>query len=80
LLQADPVARPAKPSAAPRRSSNEGPIVTALGFGMASIIGLTIGYYLLCFFYPHANFLQLSPGWFPWKVEQTQQADPSQEP
>jgi len=70
LLQADPNLHSATPSIPPRRSGAKGPIVTTVGFGLSAIVGLAIGYYVLCYANPNGNFLHLPPGWFPWKVEQ----------
>jgi len=73
LLQADPNPHPVSSPIPVRRSSSKGPIVTTVGFGISAIVGLAIGYYVLCYANPKGNFLQLPPSWFPWKVEQADQ-------
>ncbi|HEV3006004.1 MAG TPA: Hsp70 family protein, partial [Pirellulales bacterium] len=70
LLQGDAALRPAAPGAPSQRRSSPNQFLGAVGIGIAAIIGLAIGYYALCFMNPGANFLHLSPGWFPWKMEQ----------
>jgi hypothetical protein len=39
------------------------------GFGLSAVIGLVLGYYILCYIMPEGNFLGLPPGMFPWKIE-----------
>ncbi len=39
------------------------------GFGLSAVVGLILGYYILCYIKPQGNFLGLPPGMFPWKVE-----------
>ncbi|HEV3021937.1 MAG TPA: Hsp70 family protein, partial [Pirellulales bacterium] len=70
LLQGDAALRPAAPGAPSQRRNSRNQFLGAVGIGIAAIIGLAIGYYALCFMNPGANFLHLSPGWFPWKMEQ----------
>ena len=53
-----------------KRSQQTAAIVNVSGFLFASLLGLTIGYYVLCYVNPSGNFLQLSPSWFPWSMEQ----------
>ena len=69
LLQADPNPRTVTSTIPSRRSSSKASIVTTVGFGISAIVGLAIGYYVLCYVNPKGNFLHLSPNWFPWKVE-----------
>ncbi|HUY87551.1 MAG TPA: Hsp70 family protein [Pirellulales bacterium] len=53
-----------------RRSKQIAAIVNVSGFLFASLLGLTIGYYVLCYVNPSGNFLQLPPSCFPWNMEQ----------
>ena len=53
-----------------RRSRQVTAVVNALGFVFASLLGLAIGYYVLCFVNPQGNFLNLSQSYFPWSIEQ----------
>ena len=64
-------AAPARASAGPpSRSRGSGKLVVAAGFGLSAIIGLVLGYYILCYIIgPEGNFLGLPPDMFPWKVE-----------
>jgi molecular chaperone DnaK len=65
LLQAD--APPATSTTKmPPRKSGAGPLVTVIGFGLSAVIGLVIGYYILCYLSPSGNFLGLPPNWFLW--------------
>ena len=53
-----------------RRSKQVTAVVNVLGFVFASLLGLAIGYYVLCFVNPQGNFLNLPQSWFPWTIEQ----------
>ncbi|HEV3024018.1 MAG TPA: Hsp70 family protein, partial [Pirellulales bacterium] len=59
------------------RSSSSGNVVVVAGFGLSAVIGLVLGYYILCYIMPEGNFLGLPPGMFPWKIE-TPAAQPGQ--
>jgi molecular chaperone DnaK len=60
---------PAKTVRPVRRSRRLAATVNVLGFLLSSLLGLAIGYYMLCYVNPKGNFLQLPPNWFPWTVE-----------
>ena len=60
---------PAKTVRPVRRSRRLAATVNVLGFLLSSLLGLAIGYYVLCYVNPKGNFLQLPPNWFPWTVE-----------
>jgi hypothetical protein len=53
-----------------RRSKHAATIVNVLGFLFSSLLGLAIGYYVLCYVNPQGNFLNLPASWFPWNMEQ----------
>lgn len=53
-----------------RRTSRLATLVNVSGFLLSSLLGLAIGYYVLCYVNPKGNFLNLSPDWFPWRMEQ----------
>ncbi|HET6879698.1 MAG TPA: Hsp70 family protein [Pirellulales bacterium] len=69
LLQPGPASAPSSAKRTPVRKSNSGGIVTVVGFGLSAVVGLVLGYYILCYINPQGNFLGLPPNWFPWKVE-----------
>ncbi|HUY34048.1 MAG TPA: Hsp70 family protein [Pirellulales bacterium] len=69
LLTAEANPRTVPSSKAPRRAGGKAAMITTVGFGISAIIGLSIGYYVLCYLNPKGNFLQLPPGWFPFKIE-----------
>ncbi|HVA50834.1 MAG TPA: Hsp70 family protein [Pirellulales bacterium] len=69
---AAPLAAPSPPATStpriqPRKSTSG--MVSVVGFGLSAVIGLVLGYYILCWLNPSGNFLGLPPGLFPWKVE-----------
>ncbi|HEV3340887.1 MAG TPA: Hsp70 family protein [Pirellulales bacterium] len=51
------------------RSRGSGNMVVVIGFGLSAVVGLVLGYYILCYIKPQGNFLGLPPEMFPWKVE-----------
>jgi molecular chaperone DnaK len=53
-----------------RRTNYLGAMINVSGFLLSSLLGLIIGYYVLCYVNPKGNFLHLPPNWFPWQVEQ----------
>ena len=52
----------------PSKSSSSG-LLTLIGFALAAVAGLMLGYYILCYLNPTGNFLGLPPDWFPWQIE-----------
>jgi molecular chaperone DnaK len=54
-----------------RRGKHAGVVLNVAGFLLSSLLGLAIGYYVLCYVNPKGNFLNLPPNWFPWQVEQS---------
>lgn len=62
-------AAPSTPRKAPVRRRQSGGLVAVTGFALSAIIGLVLGYYILCYINPQGNFLHLPPKWFPWKIE-----------
>ena len=51
------------------RKSGSGSMMTVVGFGLSAVVGLILGYYILCYINPQGNFLGVPPGWFPWNVQ-----------
>jgi hypothetical protein len=60
--------RPPAPGKAVMRKSGLAAPITAIGVVLSALLGLALGYYLLVFLRPEANFLDLSPDWFPWEL------------
>lgn len=58
----------------PLRKSATSGMITVVGFGISAVVGLILGYYILCWINPQGNFLSLPANWFPWKVESQQSA------
>jgi molecular chaperone DnaK len=56
------------PKVAPRKNDSAS-LLTFIGFGVSAVVGLILGYYILCFVNPKGNFLDLPPSMFPWKTE-----------
>jgi molecular chaperone DnaK len=50
-----------------KRSS--GSMLSVIGFGLSAVVGLILGYYILCYINPKGNFFNLPPEMFPWKIE-----------
>jgi molecular chaperone DnaK len=69
LLQPGSAPTSSSPRKAPVRKSGSGAMVTIVGFGISAVVGLVLGYYILCFINPQGNFLGVPASWFPWKVE-----------
>jgi hypothetical protein len=59
----------AKTTSAPPRKQSSASMVTFVGFGISAVVGLILGYYILCYINPKGNFLDLPPDMFPWKIE-----------
>jgi molecular chaperone DnaK len=68
---------PSKAGASPR-SRGAGNVVVVAGFLISAVVGLVLGYYILCYINPEGNFLGLPPQVFPWQIETP--VEPSSEP
>jgi molecular chaperone DnaK len=68
-LPSEPLSPSSSARKPPVRKRDAGGIITVVGFGISAIVGLILGYYILCYINPQGNFLGVPPTWFPWKVE-----------